>query len=210
MDTFFNPSSVVVIGSSNSPFNLGATISNILGYSASGAISTWSTRRARTCATPRFQIGTRYPRQGGPGGHSGAGTGGPGGGAGMRRKGSDIWSSKPRSSPRPARRGNAFRRNQRIRARVRHFALSRPKLPGTLNAHNKFCCFFGIIPGMYDEVFDRPGSISYVIQSGGVGAGHRLLPQDITNVNKMVSIGQQGGRRRGGPHRIFRRRQHRK
>ncbi len=32
MDKFFNPSSVVVIGSSNSPFNLGATISNILHY----------------------------------------------------------------------------------------------------------------------------------------------------------------------------------
>jgi acyl-CoA synthetase (NDP forming) len=65
-----------------------------------------------------------------------------------------------------------------------------PNCLGTLNAHNKFCCFFGILPGMYDEVFDRPGGISYVIQSGGVGA---LIidsfRQDIVNVNKMVSIG---------------------
>ena len=32
MEKFFNPKSIVVVGSSNSPFNLGATISNILQY----------------------------------------------------------------------------------------------------------------------------------------------------------------------------------
>ncbi len=84
------------------------------------------------------------------------------------------------------------RLQEEISACAREFGMRflGPNCLGTLNAHNKFCCFFGIIPGLYDEVFDRPGAISYVIQSGGVGA---LIidsfRKDITNVNKMVSIG---------------------
>ncbi len=191
MDKFFNPSSVVVIGSSNSPFNLGATISNILHYLGyKGELYVVNSKGEDVHGSRGFKSVLDIPGE----------------------IDLAIILTPARVAPAVVREcgvkgirhlvietaefseaGDEGKRLQEeISACAREFGMRflGPNCLGTLNAHNKFCCFFGIIPGMYDEVFDRPGAISYVIQSGGVGA---LIidsfRKDITNVNKMVSIG---------------------
>lgn len=191
MDKFFNPSSVVVIGSSNSPFNLGATISHILHYLGyKGELYVVNSKGEDVHGSRGFKSVLDIPGE----------------------IDLAIILTPARVAPAVIREcgvkgirhlvietaefseaGEEGKRLQEeINACAREFGMRflGPNCLGTLNAHNKFCCFFGIIPGMYDEVFDRPGAISYVIQSGGVGA---LIidsfRKDVTNVNKMVSIG---------------------
>ncbi len=191
MDKFFNPSSVVVIGSSNSPFNLGATISNILGYLGyKGDLYVVNSKGEDVHGSRGFKSVLDIPGE-------------------IELA---VILAPARVAPavikecgekgirhlviETAEFSEAGEEGKRLQKEVSEYAgeygmrFLGPNCLGTINAHNKFCCFFGIIPGMYDEVFDRPGSISYVIQSGGVGA---LIidsfRKDITNVNKMVSIG---------------------
>jgi acyl-CoA synthetase (NDP forming) len=65
-----------------------------------------------------------------------------------------------------------------------------PNCLGTVDSSSKFFSFYGVLPGMYDEIFKKPGSASYVIQSGGIAA---LIidsfQTDVGNINKVVSIG---------------------
>ncbi len=68
-----------------------------------------------------------------------------------------------------------------------------PNCLGILNTDNKFICFYGAMPGVsmfsgFENVL--PGEVSYVIQSGGVGA--LILDAgrtDVAKVLKMASIG---------------------
>ncbi len=191
MQRFFNPESVAVIGASNSPFNLGATISRILQYlNYSGSAYAVNTRGEDVHGSPGFTSVLHIPgkvdlaiilapsrnvpqimKECGEKGIKNVVIIS----AGFSEEGED-----------------GARLQQEINRHAHDYGIRflGPNCLGTLNAHNKFCCFFGILPGMYDEVFDNPGTISYVIQSGGVGA---LIidsfRQDIVNVNKMVSIG---------------------
>ncbi len=191
MDRFFNPSSVAVIGSSNSPFNLGATISNILGYLGfPGELYAVNSKGEDVHGSRGFRSVLDIPGE----------------------VDLAIILTPARATPGVIREcgekgirhlvietaefSEAGEGGRRLQAEISEYAREYgmrflgPNCLGTLNAHNRFCCFFGIIPGMYDEVFDRPGAISYVIQSGGVGAlVIDSFRKDITNVNKMVSIG---------------------
>jgi len=65
-----------------------------------------------------------------------------------------------------------------------------PNCLGTVDSSSKFFSFYGVLPGMYDDLFTHQGSTSYIIQSGGIAA---LIidsfQTDVDNVNKVVSIG---------------------
>lgn len=191
MEKFFNPKSIVVVGSSNSPFNLGATISNILQYlkydgttfvvnskgedvhGSKGYTSVLDIPGDVDLAvvlTPAA-IAPRIIKECG-------------------QKGIKNVIIETAEFAEAGEDGKRLQKEINDYAHAYGIRFLGPNCLGTLNAHNKFCCFFGIIPGMYDEVFDKPGAISYVIQSGGIGALIiDAMRQDITNVNKMVSIG---------------------
>jgi acetyltransferase len=65
-----------------------------------------------------------------------------------------------------------------------------PNCLGVMNAHHRFCCFYGGAPGAFDWVYAKPGTVSYIIQSGGVSS---LIvdsfKHDVANINKIISIG---------------------
>ncbi len=64
-----------------------------------------------------------------------------------------------------------------------------PNCLGVLDAWSGFCCFYGA-NALISGNLANPGTVSYVIQSGGIG-GLVLgsLQSDLSGVNKMVCIG---------------------
>ncbi len=65
-----------------------------------------------------------------------------------------------------------------------------PNCLGVLDAHAAFCCFFGSGEGTYADIFLNPGSVTYIVQSGGVGVLMMdSLMEDIAGINKVISIG---------------------
>jgi acetyltransferase len=68
-----------------------------------------------------------------------------------------------------------------------------PNCLGTLDARHRFSCLYGVGPEMRGALaahFERPGAVSYVIQSGGVGV--LLLESmgaDPAGVSRVASIG---------------------
>jgi acyl-CoA synthetase (NDP forming) len=67
-----------------------------------------------------------------------------------------------------------------------------PNCLGTLSTRSKFCCFYGFNPSLVEmkQVFESPGSVSYIIQSGGVAVlVLESLYYDLVGINKVVSIG---------------------
>ena len=191
MEKFFNPHSVAVIGASNSPFNLGATICNILKHiDFKGSVYAINRKGESIGDTPGFSsvldiaekvdlavviIAARHVpdtvRECGEKGikniiiqSAGFDEGGPDGKV-LQKELDEV---------------------------SRHYGIRYmgPNCLGVLNTYSKFCCFFGIVPGMYDDVFEKTGNVSYIIQSGGVGALIiDSLQAEVSKINKMVSIG---------------------
>lgn len=65
-----------------------------------------------------------------------------------------------------------------------------PNCLGVLNTQNKFCCFYGIAQEDFDTFAHSKGSISYIIQSGGIVVIIlESFIRDIVKVNKIVSFG---------------------
>lgn len=191
MDKFFSPRSIVVVGASNGPFNLGSTISKFLEYLHYTGESYVVNSKGEDVQGARgfgsvldlpYAVDLAViltPARAVPGIVRDCGI------KGIRNVVIET-----------AEFSETGEEGRRLQADISRFAdeygirFLGPNCLGTLNAHERFCCFFGFVPGMYDEVFDRPGSLSYVIQSGGVGVLIMdSLRRDVNNVNKMVSIG---------------------
>jgi acyl-CoA synthetase (NDP forming) len=191
MEKFFNPRSVAVIGASNSFFNLGATICNILKYiDYKGRVYAVNRRGEAVKETPGFSSVLQIPgevdlavvviaskhvpdtiRECGE--------------KGIRNV---IIQSAGFSEEGPDGRELQKKLDEVVkRYDIRYMG---PNCLGVLNTHKQFCCFFGIVPGMYDDVFEKPGSVSYIIQSGGVGAlVIDSIRAEVSKINKVVSIG---------------------
>ncbi len=61
-----------------------------------------------------------------------------------------------------------------------------------MDTRKKFCCFYGVNPSLVEmgKIFESPGNISYIIQSGGIAVlVMESLYYDLVGVNKVVSIG---------------------
>ncbi len=191
MDKFFNPASIVVIGASNSAFNLGSSICRILMHlKYDGKIYAVNRKGETVAASPGFKSVLDIPgeidlavlitsaestpmfiRE-----------------CGMKGIKNLIIESSGFTEEGEA--GKKLQDEVDIIAREFGIRFMGPNCLGVFNSHNNFCCFYGIVPGMYDKVFEKKGSISYIIQSGGIGALIiDTFQTDIVNVNKMISIG---------------------
>ncbi len=191
MDKFFNPSSVVVIGASNADFNLGATICKILkediGYSgrvyavnrggedvhgASGFTSVGDIQDDVDLAviiTPAAVVPAFVQNCG--------------------EKGirnivieSSGFSEQGEEGKRLQAEIDEAARNHQIR-------IIGPNCLGILDNHQKFCCFYGANQ-LISQAIKKPGAVSYVIQSGGIGGlVLERVAEDVSGINKVVCIG---------------------
>jgi acyl-CoA synthetase (NDP forming) len=88
--------------------------------------------------------------------------------------------------------GKAMQREIDDVARANNIRIMGPNCLGTLDTRNKFCCFYGVNPSLIEmkQIFEDPGNISYIIQSGGIVVlVMESLYYDLVGVNKIVSIG---------------------
>ena len=191
MEAFFNPRSVAVIGASNSAFNLGASICHIAKYlKFDGAVYAVNRKGEEVMGCPGYASVLDIP---GPVDlavliTSAAAV--PALADECGRKG--VKGLVIESSGFSEEGGDGLRLQEELDRVARRHGLRYlgPNCLGVFNARNRFCCFYGLVPGMYDDVLTNPGTVSFIIQSGGIGAlVIDAFQHDIVSVNKMVSIG---------------------
>ena len=193
MEVFFNPASVVVIGASNSPFNLGATICRTIKHFASfpGPVYAVNRKAETVFDCPGYTQVTDIP--------------GPVDLAviiapaavvpdfiaqcaakGIRHV---VIESSGFSEGGPQ--GQTLQHAIDTIARAHGMRILGPNCLGVLNSRNRFCCFYGIFEEDFAN-FTRKGggSVSYLIQSGGIVVIMlESLLSDVVGANKIVSIG---------------------
>lgn len=191
MNRFFEPRSVAVIGASNSPFNLGASICKILQYLKYHAAVYAVNRNADTvCGCPGFSSVLDIPGEVDLAVIITPARAVPGIARECGEKGIRRIVIESAGFSEEGEGGSGIQRE--LDEAVRRYGIRYlgPNCLGVLNTHNRFCCFFGIVPGFYAAGFERPGTVSYIIQSGGVGAlVLDTFQSDVVNANKVVSIG---------------------
>lgn len=191
MEKFFNPQSVVIIGASNSPSNLGKTICNFLTHiKYKGKIYVVNKNGENVGGCHAYinildipgdiELGIIFtPAKVVP--------------LMMKKCGEkgvkNIIIESAGFSEKNA-------EGQRIQEEIDFISSAYgirylgPNCFGVISTHNRFSTFFGIFPGAFDELFDNPGKISYVIQSGAIGTIIMdFLKDDVIKINKIVSIG---------------------
>ncbi|MBW2673841.1 MAG: CoA-binding protein [Deltaproteobacteria bacterium] len=192
MDTFFDPESVAIIGASNSPFNLGATICKTLHEYSSFDGRVYAVNRKgesvhgcegfvsvtdipgdvdlAVIITPA-EVVPSFVKQ-----------------CGDKGIGHIVIESAGFSEG--GERGRAMQREISETAREYGIRIMGPNCLGVLNARNQFCCFYGIFEDSFDAFMSEPGTVSYIIQSGGIVAVVlESLVKDVVKVNKAISIG---------------------
>ena len=191
IDKFFNPSAVVVIGASNAAFNLGATICKTLKEDIAFPGRVFAVNRGAedVHGAPGFKSVAEIaddvdlavivaPAAVVPGFVRDCGV------KGIRNI---VIESSGFSEQ-----GNGGQRLQdeiNDAARVHGIRIIGPNCLGILDNHKAFCCLYGANE-LVKKTVEKPGGVSYVIQSGGVGGlvAERIL-EDLPGVNKMVCIG---------------------
>lgn len=191
MEKFFNPQSVAVIGASNSPFNLAGTILNLLRHNCyPGDVYAINRNGESVHGFPGYcsvldipgkvdlavilLSATHVPeivRQCG-------------------EKGIQQIIIESAGFSEVGEEGHRLQREMESYMQKYGIRVLGPNCLGTLNTQNRFCCFYGFVPEKYGDGFIAPGTISYIIQSGGIGV--LILDSfsnDVCKVNKMVSIG---------------------
>ncbi len=191
MDKFFSPESVAVIGATNSLFNLGGTICNMLKHiQYEGRVYAVNPRGEDSYGCAGFAAVHELPEAVDlaiiivtarlvPGIVRECGQ------KGVRRL---IIQSAGFAEEGEG--GRALQEEVNTAARDYGMRFIGPNCLGLMDAHSRFCCFFGASPERYGALIGHPGSVSYVVQSGGVGALIlESLQADAAKVNKIVSIG---------------------
>lgn len=191
LDKFFNPESIVVIGASNSPFNLGSTICNILKHlKFNGDIYAVNRAGEDVAGCKGFKTLSEIPT---PPELAVIMTSAPQVVKFIEECGTLGIKNVIIESAGFAEEGSeGIKMQELLDAAASKYGIRYigPNCLGTLNTHNKLINFYGMLPGMYDVVFEHPGTISFVVQSGGIGALIiDSLQSDVVNVNKVVSIG---------------------
>ncbi len=192
MNTFFNPASVVVIGASNSPFNLGATICRALAEFSPfrGPVYAVNRKGETVHGCPGFtrvvdvpsavdlaviiapaQVVPNFLRQCGE--------------KGIRHV---IIESSGFSEG--GEQGRALQRELDGIRKTYGMRIMGPNCLGVLNTSNGFCCFYGIQKDDYETFASAPGDVSYIIQSGGIVViVLESFKNDVVKASKIVSIG---------------------
>ena len=191
MEKFFSPKSVAVVGASNSPFNLGAMITGILsqlefegkvfavnvkGESVDGAPGYKTVLEIEedvdlaVIITPAKFVPDIVDRCG--------------------QKGIRNLIIETAGFSEDGEEGAELQRLVDENAKKHGIRYIGPNCLGVMHTSERFCCFFGFNSGGDDSMLRTPGKISYLIQSGGVGAlVLESLASDVTKINKLASIG---------------------
>jgi acetyltransferase len=191
LDIFFNPSSVVVIGASNAASNLGSTICKVLGVDIGYPGRVYAVNRAgedvygakgfqslddisepidlAVIITPAFVV-PGFVRKCG-------------------EKGIQNIVIESAGFSEAGEEGKRLQREIDEAARLYSIRIIGPNCLGILDNHSRFCCLYGS-NHLAPQSVKHPGSVSYVVQSGGMAAllAGRLV-EDVSGINKMVSLG---------------------
>ena len=191
MDKFFNPSAVVVIGASNAAFNLGATICKTLKEDIAFPGQVFAVNRGGedVHGAPGFKaVGeikddvdlaiVLAPAAVVPGFVRDCG-----------KKGIRNIVIESSGFSEQGNGGQKLQDEINDAARIHNMRIIGPNCLGILDNHQAFCCLYGANE-LVKKTVTKPGAVSYVIQSGGVGGlvVERIM-EDLPGVNKMVCIG---------------------
>jgi acyl-CoA synthetase (NDP forming) len=194
METFFDPKSVVVIGASNTPFNLGATICTMLKdyLRYSRAVYAVNSKGEAVNGYPGFASVLDLPEAPELAVIIVAARNVPGVVKECADKGIKRIIIESSGFSEGGEDGEAMQREINAVAKANGIRIMGPNCLGTLSTRNRFCCFYGVNPSLVEmnRIFEVPGDISYVIQSGGVAVlVMESLYYDLVGINKVVSIG---------------------
>ena len=194
MERFFDPRSVVVIGASNTPFNLGSTICNMLKdyLHYNGNVYAVNSKGEAVNGYPGYSSVLDLPQAPDLAIIIVAARHVPGIIQDCARKGIRRIVIESAGFSEGGEIGEAMQRDIDQVARQNGIRLLGPNCLGTLSTRDKFCCFYGVNPSLVEmnQIFESPGNISYIIQSGGVAVlVMESLYYDLVGVNKVVSIG---------------------
>lgn len=194
MEFFFDPKSVVVIGASNAPLNLGATICNMLKdyLHYPGAVYAVNSKGEVVNGYPGYSSVLDIPDVPDLAVIIVAARNVPGIIRDCARKGIKRIVIESAGFSEGGDVGAAMQREIDHIAQANGIRIMGPNCLGTLSTRNKFCCFYGVNPSLVEmnQIFESPGTISYIIQSGGVAVlAMESLYYDLVGINKVVSIG---------------------
>jgi len=188
---FFNPSSVVVIGASNAAFNLGATICKILTEDISYPGRVYAVNRAgedvygargycsledigespdlAVIITPAFVVPELIRKCG--------------------EKGIRNVIIESSGFSEQGEEGRRLQKEIDDAAAFYGIRMIGPNCLGVLDCDKQFCCMYGA-SHLAPAAVRHAGLVSYVVQSGGLAAliVERLM-EDVSGINKMVSLG---------------------
>jgi len=169
MDKFFNPSSVVVIGASNTPFNLGATICNMLKdyLHYSGAVYAVNSKGEEVSGYPGYASVMDLPEAPDLAVIIVAARNVPDVIQNCARKGIKRIVIESAGFSEGGEIGEAMQRKIDETAKANGMRMMGPNCLGTLSTRDKFCSFYGVNPSLVEmnQIFESPGTMSYIIQS---------------------------------------------
>ena len=194
MEKFFNPQSVVIVGASNSSFNLGATICNMLKdyLNYSGTVYVVNSRGEMVNGYRGFSSVLDLPETPDMAIIIVAARHVPGIVKDCANKGIKRVIIESAGFAEEGAAGEAMQREIDEVAKMNGIRIMGPNCLGTLSTRDKFCSFYGVNPSLVEmnQIFETPGNISYIIQSGGVVVlVMESLYYDLVGINKVVSIG---------------------
>ncbi len=194
MEMFFDPKSIVIIGASNAPFNLGSTICTMLKdyLQYAGSVYALNLKGESVNGYPGYSSILDLPETPDLAVIIVAARNVPGIIKDCAVKGIKRIIIETAGFSEGGEDGEAMQREIDDVARTNGIRIMGPNCLGTLSTRKKFCCFYGVNPSLVEmnQIFEVPGNISYIIQSGGVAVMvMESLYYDVVGVNKVVSIG---------------------
>lgn len=172
MEKFFDPHSVVVVGASNTPFNLGATICNMLKdyLQYPGAVYAVNSKGEKVNGYPGYSSILDLPESPDLAVIIVAAKNVPRIIGDCARKGIKRVIIESAGFSEGGSDGKAMQRKIDEIAKAHGIRIMGPNCLGTLDTRKKFCCFYGVNPSLVEmgRIFEAPGNISFIIQSGGV------------------------------------------
>lgn len=194
MEKFFNPKSVAVIGASNAPFNLGATICDVLKnyLKYPGTVYAVNSKGETVSGYPGYKSLLDLPETPDLAVIIVSAKNVPSIISNCANKGIKRVIIESAGFSEGGDEGQAMQREIDDIARANGIRIMGPNCLGTLDTRSKFCSFYGVNPSLVEmkRIFEAPGNISYIIQSGGVVVlVIESFYYDLVDVNKVVSIG---------------------
>jgi len=194
MEKFFNPRSVVIAGASNAPFNLGATICTLLkdylGYPGNAYVVNSKSESVK--GYPGYRSVLDLPESPDLAVIIVSARHVPGLVRDCAQKNIKNIIIESAGFSEEGEAGKVMQQDIDAVARANGIRILGPNCLGTLSTRDRFCCFYGVNPSLVElnRIFESPGTVSYIIQSGGVAVlVMESLYYDLVGINKVVSIG---------------------